>query len=1095
MSKKIKLNILFVFIVLICSITAVSASENNTISDIQTRELDIISESNTYTDLQNEINKSTAQLNITQDYIYNNATDSKYKTGISIVNRNIVINGNGHTIDGSNQVRMFNVNSSNLTINNLVFANGFAKNGGGLYSSSSNVTLNNVTFINIKTTSYSSCLSTNGNLIVRDSSFINTTSSKGGAIYGSHSEIEVSNCEFKDSNVGWSTIYLSKSNAIICNSSFVNLNGNYSTAIYAKYCNATINKSKFVNLTSNKTAGAIGAKGDKSEDKIYEITITNSEFRNITSAKNGGSLFIDRVNKTTIINSTFTQSNSEFGGAILQLEGNLTIKNSNFTKNSAIYNGGAIYTSYVNLDMNNANLINNNGINGGSLYLDMTNATITNSNFINNSATSNGGAIYTYDTSLFMNNSYFTNNSQFNTTGIYSAFDKNYTATKCNFTDDIISLNNTFYATVVDGSGITLTLVNNSIILENLPSKFNLCDFGWVTSVKNQGQMGSCWAFGMYGSLESALLKATEVEYDFSENNFQNTMLKYSIYGTNDASEGGDWDMCCGYLLSWLGAIPEEYDTYDELGKISPLISTNETIHLQDIVFIEPRKNLTDNNQLKEAVLKYGGLWVTYRSQQNAPYYNSKTSAQYYTGNESSSHAVLLVGWDDNYSKDNFIITPPGDGAFILKNSWGDKFGDDGYLYVSYYDTMFVTDRKAIAVFINNTNPYNKNYQVDFTGSNDFKNYNSSQVWYANQFEATDNDLIAAVGSYFNSSGEKYEISIYVNNVLKHTQSGIISYAGFSTIKLTNYIPIKKGDIFKAVIKGINVPVSPTSRVHTDGNTSFISTDGENWNISEYIVSLKVYTVANSIESSDLVKYYKNTSQFSVNVNSANVSVIFNINGINYTKTSDNNGIASIAINLRPGNYLITTYFNGANKTNNITVLSTVLADNLVKYYKNETQFFAKFLKNDGTPLANKNVTFNINGVFYTKETDKNGVAKLNINLRPGNYTLTAIDPETGLEVSFNVEVLPTIIAKNLTKTYLNASQFSATFIKGDGKILANTNVTFNINGATYSRQSNENGTAILNINLMAGKYILTAIDPLTNLDIGYDIVVLNTKD
>ena len=155
------------------------------------------------------------------------------------------------------------------------------------------------------------------------------------------------------------------------------------------------------------------------------------------------------------------------------------------------------------------------GSNGGGLYLDMTNATITNSSFTNNFAAFDGGAIYTYDTSLFMNKNYFTNNSQFNTTGIFSAFDKNYTALNCNFTDDIISLNNTIYATIVDGSGITLTLVNNTITLTKLPSRFDLRDFGWVSSVKNQGAIGACWTFGTCGSLESALLKATDTEYDF----------------------------------------------------------------------------------------------------------------------------------------------------------------------------------------------------------------------------------------------------------------------------------------------------------------------------------------------------------------------------------------------------------------------------------------------------------------------------------------------------------------------------------------------------------------------------------------------------
>lgn len=990
MLNKTKLSILVVSFVLLLSLTCVSANE-----------------SNTFTDLQTAIDESGNELNINHNYVYNDTADGKYSEGITINNRELVINGNGYAVDGSNHARILLVTQCNLTINNLILTDGLSSYGSGIYAKDSNIILNNVTFKNMNSTQAGSCLISGGSLTIEDSSFINTTSEKGSAVFGAYGDIKISNSEIRTSHSDWGAVYLIGANANIANTDFVNLNSNYASAVYATGSKVMIDKSKFTNLKSNKTAGAIGSKESK------EVIIKNSEFKNISCEKNGGNLYFDLVENVEISNSTFTHSYAEFGGAI-----------------------------------------------------------------------------YTYDTSLSMKQSYFTNNSLLNTTGIFSAFDKNYTALNCNFTEDIISLNNTIYATIVDGSGITLTLVNNTLTLTNLPSRFDLRDFGWVSSVKNQGAIGACWTFGTCGSLESALLKATDTEYDFSENNVQNSMIKYSLYGHTIENEGGTEFMGAGYLLSWLGMFPSRYDSYDELGKISPLISTNEDIHVQDMIFVHPRMNSTDNNQLKDALIKYGGLWVAYNAQQQAPYYNSKTSAQYYNGTEDANHAVLLVGWDDNYSKDNFLITPPGDGAFILKNSWGSNFGDGGYLYISYYDTQFVTGYQAIGVIINNTVSYNKNYQIDISGMDKYKNFNLSHIYYANEFEALENDLIAAVGTYFNNSGEKYEISIYVNDILKHTQSGISAFSGFSTIKLNNYIPVNKGDLFRAVIKGVNVPLSINTRVHNDGYTSFISADGKIWNTSENIICLKVYTIANSIQSSDLVKYYKNASKFSANVNAANVNVTFNINGVNYTKTSDENGTAYLNINLRPGTYNITTYFNGINKTNTVTVLSAIIGDNLVKYYKNGTEFYARFVKGNGEALANTNVTFNINGVFYTRETDSNGVAKLNINLRPGNYTLTATNPETGLDIGFNITVLPTIIAENLT-TYLNASQFNASFVKGNGNPLSNTNVTFNINGVFYICQSDDNGLATLNINLMPGKYIITAIEPVTGLDMGYGVTVL----
>ena len=1074
MLNKTKLKLLFVSFVLLLSLTAVSANENNT-----------------FTDLQTAIDESGNEVNINRDYAYNNTADGKYGDGIVISNRELVINGNGYAFDGSDQARILLVNQCNLTVNNLILTNGLSQYGSGIYAKNSNIILNNVTFKNMNSSQAGVCLINSGSLTIEDSSFINTTSEKGSAVFGALADIKIKNSEIQKSSSNWGAVYLLGANANIANTDFVNLSSNYASAVYATGSKVMINKSKFTNLKSSKTAGAIGSKESE------EFIIKNSEFSNISSDKNGGSLYFDLVEKVEISNSTFTQSYAEFGGAILQLEGKLSVENCNFTHNSALYDGGAIYTSYVNLKINNSNFANNYGLNdgnrgsnGGSLYLDMTNATINNSNFTNNFAAFNGGAIYTYDTSLSMNQNYFTNNSLLNTTGIFSAFDKNYTALNCNFTEDIISLNNTIYATIVDGSGITLTLVNNTLTLTNLPSRFDLRDFGWVSSVKNQGAIGACWTFGTCGSLESALLKAADTEYDFSENNVQNSMIKYSIYGHTIENEGGTEFMGAGYLLSWLGMFPSRYDSYDELGKISPLISTNEDIHVQDMIFVHPRMNSTDNNQLKDTLIKYGGLWVGYNAQQQAPYYNSKTAAQYYNGTEEANHAVLLVGWDDSYSKDNFMITPPGDGAFILKNSWGTDFGDEGYLYISYYDTQFVRGYPAIGVIVNNTVSYNKNYQIDITGMDKYENFNLSQIYYANEFEALGNDLIAAVGTYFSSSGEKYEISIYVNDILKHTQNGTSAFGGFSTVKLNNYIPVTEGDIFRAVIKGVNVPLSINTRVHNDGYTSFISAEGKIWNASENIVCLKIYTIANSIKSSDLVKYYKNASRFSADVNVANANVTFNINGVNYTKTTDENGTAYLNINLRPGTYNITTFFNGINKTNTVTVLSTITGDNLVKYYKNGTEFYAKFVKGNGEALANRNVTFNINGVFYTLETDSNGIAKLNINLRPGNYILTATDPETGLDIGFDITVLPTIIAKNLT-TYLNASQFNARFVKGNGDSLANVNVTFNINGVFYTRQTNNDGLATLNINLIPGKYIITAIEPVTGLDMGYGVTVL----
>ena len=257
------------------------------------------------------------------------------------------------------------------------------------------------------------------------------------------------------------------------------------------------------------------------------------------------------------------------------------------------------------------------------------------------------------------------------------------------------------------------------------------------------------------------------------------------------------------------------------------------------------------------------------------------------------------------------------------------------------------------------------------------------------------------------------------------------------------------------------------------------------------------------IYGEDLSMYYKNGSRYEVSIyqdgkiiNSQNndSKVIFNVNGVNYTKELVN-GKASIGINLNPGNYTITTFYHYtdglATKTNNIEVLSTILANDVVKFFRNGTQYCAKFLDGCGSPLVNASVVFNINGVFYKKQTDGRGMAKLNINLRPGEYILTAMHPDA-LMYGSNITVLSTILANDVVKFFRNGTQYCAKFLDGCGSPLVNASVVFNINGVFYKKQTDYEGVARLNINLFPGKYILTAMHP-DGLMYGYNITVLST--
>ena len=208
-----------------------------------------------------------------------------------------------------------------------------------------------------------------------------------------------------------------------------------------------------------------------------------------------------------------------------------------------------------------------------------------------------------------------------------------------------------------------------------------------------------------------------------------------------------------------------------------------------------------------------------------------------------------------------------------------------------------------------------------------------------------------------------------------------------------------------------------------------------------------------------------------------NANVTFNINGMEYTKTTDANGQASIAINLPVGNYTITTCnpATGDVKVNNITVLSRFTEDgDLVKYFRNDSQYVLRVLGDDGNPIgANETVTFNINGVFYHHATNATGHVKLNINLAPGTYIITA--EYKGAKVAHNVTVLPILTADDLSKKFGDPDVFEAHVYDGQGNPIGGQGVKFNINGVFYYKTSDSNGIAKLNINLGPGEYIITS--------------------
>ena len=1243
--------------------------------------------------------------------------------------------------------------------NTIIKFNGIAFNVGDGYTLTlKDLTLDHATVKNLGTVSATNVIFKNG-VAVDDTSY-GYDNAYGGAIYNYVSTDYYGYV----TNVPKNTLY---------NCTFLNNSAMYGGAIYLPYGELSLSNCKFINNSAHWFGGAIAS------DKDSKISVVGTVFENCRSVDDAGGAIYAFSTDLEVRDSTFNNCSANFAGAICSLNSEILISYSNFTNNLARYEGGAVYKMYGSGTVIKSNFTKNAALNGGALFSDnCTSFEIKNSEFASNAATGFGGAIFSNA------------NPKLTVDGV------TFTDNKASYNANMLNQSN--FSPIVSSTNNYSLFVYKSLFNGTLPARYNLAENGFVTDVKNQQDSGNCWAFAALASLETCVLKASNKTFNFSVENMKNLIEMYSAYGWKmETNEGGYNGMPMGYLASWLGPVNATLDPFDDKGTLSPLLDSE--MHIQNIYVLPARTSYTDNDAIKEAILKYGGLYASYYH--SAGYLNSKTNAYYdpYTGN--GNHAITVVGWDDDYSKNNFYTAPAGDGAFIVKNSWGSSWGDNGYFYISYYDRVLFAvnkDNQAFTYILNDTVRYTKNYQYDVAGMTDYLITGKKTVWYQNIYNATGNEVIAAVSTFFNTTVD-YEISIYVNDVLQLTQNGRHEGSGYYTIPLKEYVPVAVGDIFKIVVKLANpqngyaaVPISEqlsTTRCYYAPGVSYFSNDGKKWtDLYDYSASayshtynsqvacLKAFTVAdmqnttvtlnnitpkvqefseiiatvtdakgkmakigevifsingtnytagvvdgvakinvyfdevgdyvisanyknnglyngsfvqktvsvtktdvnltayigdivygenpivninltsvagvnvtgdvvltisgkkyivnvvnalavfeipemldageyhidvsylgsekynaadgaadftvakkeitmnvtidkdyrditvnvnlsekldgnltvlvnntpytlsytngtgslilknltygnytisavftkdnyqtvnvsenveiNSIktvlEAENVVMYYKDGTRFAVVLRDiygnplANMNVTISINGRNYVKQSDENGTASLGLNLESKNYTVVTTFGGNSKyfgtrsNNTVSILSTLLSKDIVKYYRNGTQFYATVLDFKGNPLANTTVMFNINGVFYNKTTDENGTAKLNIWLRPGKYIITIFNLVTGEQAGNNVTVLSKIVENyDLVKYYKNASKFSVKILDSQGYPVEGTIVTFNINGVFYYKETDSNGIASLAINLRPGKYVITTM--YGQYDVGNNVTVLPT--
>lgn len=609
-------------------------------------------------------------------------------------------------------------------------------------------------------------------------------------------------------------------------------------------------------LTINGDGHYIDTQGLSRVFNINGITLSLNNIRFIASEGTGesGSSPLDleggaifAINSNLIIeNCSFVSFSSNFGGAICALDTNLTLNNVSFTNCSSEYYGGAVYQMYGNLSTSLSSFANCSAIDGAGVFADDLECMyISDTGFYENNASLLGGAIFsneienlgieecTFDsnTAAYDNKTYVVNGESY----VLNYYGEN--LVDGSYYNGYDVYNQAKYDLYIFYDNDYDLFYNNGTIITELPESYdlrNVSNVSFVTSVKNQGSGGNCWSFSAMAALESAILKATNgtVSLDLSEENMKNLMASYSPFGTTyETNTGGNDRLSNAYLTAGLGPVLESLDKYVPEDYLSALL--NPLTHVQNILWID-RNDYLDNDGIKYALLNYGAVSVSCNFTRSY----AKGANYYYTGTAGRNHAMAIVGWDDNYSAGNFKTRPPGNGAWIVKNSWGIGSGDKGYYYVSYYDTRFAIGHQECFCFVlNNSVKYRKTYQYDIVGMSDWL-YNESAVdgiWYKNIFYSTDDEVLAAFSTYFNEE-TNYTAYVFVNDELVNVQNGS-ACNGYFTIKLSKYIPLKKGDKFEIVMKVHSddisvVPLSESTaskRNYAMEGFSFFSFDGENW--------------------------------------------------------------------------------------------------------------------------------------------------------------------------------------------------------------------------------------------------------------------------
>ena len=850
------------------------------------------------------------------------------------------------------------------------------------------------------------------------------------------------------------------------NCSFTNNTADYGGAIYLG--NAT--DCTFANNAAEKDGGAmykstaynctfIQNHADNVGGAIYECNATDSTFANNT-AESGGAMYggnaykcIFEENKADTFGGamyrgnaydcTFAENKAVSGGAIIQ--GNAY--NCTFTDNTAEKDGGAIFKG----DAINCTFIGNTAHHGGAMNCEDNNRNYTaeGCTFIGNSA-DGGGATYGVD--VF--NCIFTNNTSTCDGGaVYKR-----TAVNCTFTGNTAERDG---GAIFKGDAINCTFIGNSVQQHGgamYEGAACLCIFNG-DSTKDTKIIHPVINVLNYASTYNSgeKLKFNLTANDMVFDGFKTSIAIYkngSLVKTASGLSGEGWIVDLG---------PGEYTAVLSLTDYSGEGSSNATISVSK-----------------------GNTFIDI-----SPIINAKVGQELtinYTTNSNGTVTIKVNGQKISGAK----FTPTKEGSYNVSVD----VAENDYYTAASNETAFAVEKTVAVVVLSPvadvvvgqevTIKYDTNSNGTVTIKVNGQKIEGSKFIpakagsYVVTVDVAENDYYTAASNQTKFTAEKIDNYTADINVGEDNVTVILpeDINGKLTVKVGNEtfaVPVKNG---VAVIPYDDLPVGENSITVTYPGDSKYAEKSFDFNVT---VKPKVI-----ITVKDLIKYYGSPDRFIVNIKDsegrpiAGQIVYITLNGRTYNKTTDNKGMASIGVNLNSGNYTATVTVNETKLTAKITVLSTINGKNIVKIFHNATQYYVTARDSNGNYLPeNTEIDFNINGVFYKRKvTGDKGLAKLNINLIPNTYIITAYNTVTGERTSNNITVLSRLTEnKNITMYEKNGTKYTVRVLDETGKAVgAGENVTFNINGVLYTRTTDSNGYAALNINLMSGNYIITAM-------------------